>query len=93
MSVAAGLFEDFEYENYETDIDADDIILFYSDGIYEFLIENKCINDFEDFIRIVNSEIISDESKLISNIYKSIQEKTDNKIDFDDDLTLLAIKC
>ena len=36
--VAAGLFEDFEYENYETDIDADDIILFYSDGIYEFLI-------------------------------------------------------
>lgn len=91
--VAAGLFEDFEYENYETDIDADDIILFYSDGIYEFLIENKCINDFEDFIRIVNSEIISDESKLISNIYKSIQEKTDNKIDFDDDLTLLAIKC
>lgn len=90
---AIGLFEEAYFERKEIDIGKDDMILFYSDGIYEFLIENNIVKDDKQFHEIVKDSIDNDPDEFIGNIYKFMQEKTDKDIDFNDDITLLAVRC
>ncbi|BDU50549.1 diguanylate cyclase domain-containing protein [Haliovirga abyssi] len=90
---AIGLFEEAYFERKEIEIGMDDMILFYSDGIYEFLIENNIVEDDKQFYDIVKNSIDNEPDKFIGNIYKFMQEKTDKDIDFNDDITLLAVRC
>ena len=67
-------------------------MLLYSDGVYEFLIENGMIDSFSCFITLIQNSIDPSEKKLVSNIYKLMQGQTSKQIDFDDDLTMVAIR-
>lgn len=87
-----GLFEDAEFEEKEVFLDDDKMVFFYSDGIYEFLIEKNIINDEKDFYYIVEKSIQDNTRDFLSNIYKRTQLKTSDDVDFDDDITMLAIK-
>lgn len=90
--IAVGLVSEASFETKEESFNKGDILFFYSDGIYEFLMEKKVIKEHEEFLEIVKSCIDSDEGKFISKIYEVIQSKIEENVDFDDDITLLAIK-
>ncbi|OQY10272.1 MAG: hypothetical protein B6I28_01325 [Fusobacteriia bacterium 4572_132] len=88
-----GLMEESYFETKKVKMGSDDILLFYSDGIYEFLIEQGIITSEKEFYEIVEDNIEEDEEQLLGNIYSIMQSKTNTKIDFDDDITMLALKC
>jgi len=88
-----GLMEESYFETKKVKMDSDSILLFYSDGIYEFLIEQGIITSEKEFYEIVEENIEEDEEQLLGNLYSIMQSKTNAKIDFDDDITLLAVRC
>ncbi len=90
--VAVGIIPDNEFNLSKLYFDEGDMLLLYSDGVYEFLIENGLIDGFNCFLTLIENSIANSEKKLVSNIYKVMQEQTLKQIDFDDDLTIVAIK-
>ena len=90
--IAVGLINEASFETKEEKFEEGEILFFYSDGIYEFLIEKNIIKEQSEFMEVVKSCIDSDEEKFISKIYGVMQEKTEDGVDFDDDITLLAVK-
>jgi phosphoserine phosphatase RsbU/P len=90
--IAVGLINEASFETKEEQFEEGEILFFYSDGIYEFLIEKNIIKEQSEFMEVVKSCIDSDEEKFISKIYGVMQEKTEDGVDFDDDITLLAVK-
>lgn len=90
--IAIGLINDSSFETKEVCFEEGDILFFYSDGIYEFLIEKKIIKEQSEFIEVIKSCINENEEKFISKIYGVMQGKTEEGVDFEDDITLLAIK-
>ncbi|MGM0508172.1 MAG: SpoIIE family protein phosphatase [Fusobacteriota bacterium] len=90
-----GLLEEAYFETRRVSLNSNgnnEILFFYSDGIYEFLIEEKRIKSEKDFYKIIRENIEEDGEKFLQNIYELMQSKVDNQIDFDDDITLLAIQ-
>ena len=88
-----GLFDEAEFESEIIDLEDGDIIFFYSDGIYEFLIEDRIISTEEDFFAIIRNSVADNPKDLLSSIYGLIQKKIDGNTDFNDDITLLAVEC
>lgn len=90
--MAVGIIPDNEFSVSKLFFQEGDIMLLYSDGVYEFLIENGMIDSFSCFITLIQNSIDPSEKKLVSNIYKLMQGQTSKQIDFDDDLTMVAIR-
>lgn len=89
---AIGILEEAEFNYKEIQLYPNDIIFFYSDGIYEFLIEKNIIKDENDFYSIVRDCIEFDEKKFLENIYNHVKSRITGEVDFDDDITLLTIR-
>lgn len=88
-----GIFDEAEFETREVTFADGDILFFYSDGIYEFLIENNLMADDSGFFDVVKRSITEGvDENIVNRIYSMIQDKMDEKADFNDDITVLAIK-
>ncbi len=89
---AIGLVDEAEFYFKEIYIGDGDILFFYSDGIYEFLIEKGLIEDENDFYTIVRECIDFNEQVFLTNIYNHVRKRILSDLDFDDDITLLALR-
>lgn len=88
-----GIFEDATFEEKKVFLNSGDVLFFYSDGIYEFLIENEMMEDDSGFIDVVKKTIAEGlDENIVNRIYAKIQDKIDEKSDFNDDITVLSIK-
>lgn len=87
-----GLFLPVEYESFEIDFHAGDMLFLHSDGITEC--ENRSGEQFgpERFSELVEELAGNSMDDIIAGIDRRVREWSDGK-EFDDDLSLLAVEC
>jgi serine phosphatase RsbU (regulator of sigma subunit) len=87
---ALGLFQDFSYSVTEDSLTDDDVLLFFTDGIYE--VENNEGKMFgkERFINSVRNQIKVLPDKMLDGILEEISGFSDTK-EFKDDICLLTM--
>jgi PAS domain S-box-containing protein len=86
-----GYLQDYAFEQETVQIEPDDIIVAFSDGIIEAQNTNEDFFGEERLISVINSNRTSSAQTIIDQVFNAVYEFCDN-VDQMDDLSLIVIK-
>lgn len=90
-NIALGVFEDSDFEIYETTLNPGDLIYTYTDGVTETINDNNEVFGEERLCDCLNNINNTIPSEIAQNVKNSIKEYTNSNIQ-SDDITMLIYK-
>lgn len=90
-NIPLGVFEDMEYEIYETILNAGDIIYTYTDGVTEAINKDNEMYGESRLYDCLNNLKDTEPNKIAQKVKASIQEYADSNVQ-SDDITMLIFK-
>ena len=86
---ALGLFKDCDYTAYESEMADDDVVLFFTDGIYEVEGENKQLFGKDRLIKTIESQIHQPPEKMLDGVLDEIKRYAGTS-EFADDVCMVT---
>ena len=87
---ALGLFKDCDYTAYESEMADDDVVLFFTDGIYEVEGENKQLFGKDRLIKTIKNQLHKAPEKMLDGILDEIKRYADTS-EFADDVCMVTM--
>jgi len=90
-NIALGVFENSEFEIYETVLNAGDLIYTYTDGVTEAINKNDEVYGEDRLYNCLNNITDTEPASIAQKVKTSIKEYTDSNLQ-SDDITMLIFK-
>ena len=88
---ALGLFNAAQYQTCEAPIEVDDLIMLFTDGLFEVEAPNHELYTNERLINAVRPRMKLESSELFAQLFAEIRQFS-NRLDFSDDVCLLGME-